>query len=236
MSDAHLGAPSSVCKNRETKITAFLNSIRDSCCSLFLVGDIFDFWFEYRHVIPKDYHQVLFALRQLTDRNIPVHYIAGNHDFWIGNFLSRAIGINVHFKPLDIVIHGKKFLILHGDGVAPFDWGYRLMKKILRFPLNIHLYRLLHPDLGIWLAKSASNLSRFFTRERSRKKNIPEIYRKEAQKILERGYEFVVMAHTHSPEIVKCKEKTYANCGDWIETFSYLTYYNGAIELKIWDR
>jgi UDP-2,3-diacylglucosamine hydrolase len=236
VSDAHLGTPEPQSRAREERLIQFLNFIKDKCSRLYMVGDIFDFWFEYRNVIPKDYHEVLFALKRLNELGVELHYVAGNHDFWLGDFLTRTIGINIHFKPLEITHDNKKFLILHGDGIASFDWGYRIMRKVLRFPLNIQLYRLIHPDLGIWLAKKVSGSSRLYTNWRLAKESVLEEYRKQAGKMLDKGYDIVVMAHKHSAEIKNFGDKVYANCGNWFWTFDYLCFQDGRMELKSFER
>ena len=233
ISDAHLGHPASA--TTEKKLIAFFKSIAPSAEKLFILGDLFDFWFEYREVIPNQHFSVLQALKNLKDQDTEINYITGNHDFWLGNFLTRQIGIKLIGDQTRLVLQHRKILLAHGDGLIRGDYGYRFLKKILRFPLNIHLYRLLHPDLGIPLAKWASGFSRRHNQERS-----PALHQSFHKKLTEFAFaqlekdhdEIAIFAHQHEPCYEERQGKVYINLGDWIDHFTYARIQAGEIRLE----
>ncbi len=231
ISDAHLGGDNhSVEKRREKLLLDFLQYIEQKGEALFIIGDLFDFWFEYRTVIPRRYFNVLFALKVLTDRGVEIHYVTGNHDFWMDTFFPEDLHIQIHNNPLDIQIEGKRFHIAHGDGLARGDVKYRLLKKILRYPFHIRLYRILHPDLGFTLADFCSRLSR----NRRKNKDRDEEYINYAQSRFLEGFDAVVMGHTHSPQEYIELNKTYINTGDWMTHFTYGKLEKGRLTLEHW--
>src|SRR5512135_1217088 len=133
ISDVHLGLGArDQERKKEDRLLSFLKAILPSAEKLFIVGDLFDFWFEYRTVIPKGFHRTLSALQAFTERGIPVHYLAGNHDFWVGDFFASELGMTMHMDPFEVVIDGKRIYLHHGDGLAQKDLGYRLLKPVLR--------------------------------------------------------------------------------------------------------
>ncbi len=233
ISDAHLGA-STVKKERlkEEKLLSFFEYVSQNGERLFIVGDLFDFWFEYRTVIPKGYTRVLCALSRLNDVGIELHYIAGNHDFWMKDYLSREYGFQIHFDEVDITINRKRFYLFHGDGLARDDTGYRLLKKIFRNRVNIFLYSLLHPDLGVPLARWISSLSRSHTS----RDNPPsdEDYILRSLKKFEEGFDFSIFGHLHSPRFQEFGQKVYINLGDWIDNFNYAEFDGKNIRLLEW--
>ncbi len=233
ISDAHLGASTlKTEKMKEEKLLSFFDYISQNGERLFIVGDLFDFWFEYRTVIPKGYTRILSGLSRLFELGMEMHYIAGNHDFWMKNYLTHELGIIMHFDDLEYTIRKKKFYIFHGDGLAKNDVGYRLLKRIFRNRLNIFLYSLLHPDLGIPLARWVSSLSRKHTRQ-----DLPpndEDYLKLALKKFEEGFDYAIFGHLHSPKIQEFGQKIYVNLGDWIENFSYAEFDGRDLKLLEW--
>jgi len=234
ISDVHLGLGSRQQeKAKEDRLLGLLKEIRPRAEQLFIVGDLFDFWFEYATVIPKGFHRTLAALQEFTDGSIPVHYLAGNHDFWMGDFFSTEIGITMHLDPFEATIGGKRVYFHHGDGLADNDLGYRLIKPVLRNKWNIRLYRMLHPDLGVRLARGSSRTSRDFTST----KNYGEeegMVRFATAKIRE-GVDIVVMGHRHKPQIQTIGSGTYLNLGDWITYCTYGELYDGNLSLKTWN-
>ena len=161
ISDAHFGLGAKEFeKEKERRVCDFLDYIMRDANHLFIVGDLFDAWFEYRTVIPKGYHRLLTKLEDVVRKNITVHYLAGNHDFWMKNYFRDELGIKTYYDAFNISIDGKNIFIHHGDGLATNDVGYRFLKKILRNPFNIWLYTWLHPDIGLTLARSSSKKSR----------------------------------------------------------------------------
>lgn len=232
-SDAHLGMSQHKSeKQKEEKLLKFFDHVATSGESLYIVGDLFDFWFEYRTVIPRGYMRILGALNQLRELGKEVHYIAGNHDFWMRDFLSKELNIQVHFEPLDTTIYGKRFYLHHGDGLAKDDSGYRFLKRIFRNRFNIFLYSMLHPDLGIPFAKWISSLSR----NHSASTGIPDDseYREQAMKKFQQGFDYVVFGHLHYPVVQMYGEKTYVILGDWIEYFTYALFDGYDLQLMEW--
>ena len=232
LSDAHLGIQSidQSIAVREKTLCDFLEYVTERATHVYINGDLFDFWFEYLHVIPRQYFQTICHLKQMVEKGIRVEYICGNHDFWLGSFFEDQLGIPVHQDYVDTTIQGKHFYIAHGDGLAKNDVGYRFLKRILRNPVNIRLYRLLHPYIGFKLALFFSKLSRDHGPMEDDRKD----YLLAARKHLQEGYDFVVFGHTHHPVLHVEKEGVYLNTGDWTHHFSYGEFSNNEIKLKYW--
>jgi len=178
-----------------------------------------DFWFEYKHAIPKDHHQVICWLGDLVRRGIKVEYVSGNHDFWMGDFFPDQIGVSLHRDTLDLQYNGKRLHLTHGDGIAKKDGGYRFLKRILRNRFNIWLYRKLPPDWAIPLAKWVSGSSREYTKQRDA--DFTADYEAYATEKLAEGYDLVAIGHLHIPIIKEISGGHYINTGDMIEHFSY---------------
>ena len=232
ISDAHLGAKTSDAEEREARLIAFFENITHKAGLLFIVGDLFDFWIEYTHAIRPDYFRVLYEFRRLIKQGVEIHYLAGNHDFALGSFLTETIGISVHPSGfMNTRLQGKNLHICHGDGLMPSDHGYRALKKILRNPLCQRTYKLLHPNLGVPLAEVFSRTSRDQINFRSRESE-RSAYRQAAKNILKTGPDIVVFGHTHYPEMRSWNGKIYCNTGDWIQHFTYAVMENGEICLK----
>jgi UDP-2,3-diacylglucosamine hydrolase len=233
-SDVHLGLESPEReKEKENHLLSFLKAILPTTDQLFVVGDLFDFWFEYGTVIPKGYHRTLTALQEFTDRGATVHYIAGNHDFWIGDFFARELGMQLHFDPLEVTVDGKRVFLHHGDGLAENDLGYRMIKPVLRNRFNIALYRWLHPDLGVRLARRSSRSSRAYSTNKhyGEAEGMLQFARDKARA----GIDFVVMGHRHKPSVVTLENAQYINLGDWITYHTYAELAGGTMQLKMWD-
>jgi UDP-2,3-diacylglucosamine hydrolase len=231
VSDAHLGFDNEDVEARRISLfLRFLETVEQRGSMLVIVGDLFDFWFEYPSVVPRKYFNVLCALKRICDQRIAVHYVTGNHDFWMDGFLESQMGITVHKNPFEFELNSKKFYIAHGDGLAKKDVGYRILKRILRHPMNIRLFRLVHPDIGFALARFFSRLSRnhrVFQDEDAE-------YFAFAKERFEEGFDCVLLGHTHRPCICQEKDRTYINTGDWIENFSYAEFDGHRLMLKYW--
>ncbi len=220
ISDAHLGSNSPEReKLKEEKLLHFLEQIKNDCQALYILGDLFEFWFEYRSAIPKEHFPVLMKLREFVDSGIPVNYLVGNHDFWLGDFLPEQIGIKIVRDPLSVEHQGKKIYLIHGDGLAKRDVGYRILRGILRNRVNIWLYRLLPPDFGIPFAKRVASFSRNKTGARS--KEFLKDYEDFAREKLDQGHDAVIIGHTHQPCFDNFEKGVYINLGDWFEHFTY---------------
>jgi len=232
-SDVHLGLGNrQEEKRKENDLLEFLRSLRSMASVVVVAGDLFDFWFEYRTVIPKGFHRTLAALQDLTDAGITVHFLAGNHDFWLGDFFSREIGMVVHAEPFELTIDGKRVFVHHGDGLADNDLGYRIIKPVLRSRFNIRLYRWLHPDLGVPLARGSSRTSRSYTSGKDFGEESGMMRFAEAK--IRQGVDYVVMGHRHVPMFTPLHGGAYVNLGDWITYRSYGVIRNGTMELLTW--
>jgi len=234
ISDIHIGAGT---QQQETeklaKLSSFLDYINQPGNELYIVGDLFDFWFEYRHVIPNQYFQVLFLIHQLIRNNVTVHFLPGNHDSWIRDFFATQIQMKVHPEIWISEIQSKQVLLFHGDGVSKKDVGYRMLKKIFRNPINIFCYRLLHPDIGIPLARLMAAGSRKHTS--GKELHDEDDYINFAIEKFHQGMDYVIMGHSHKPLYQKMDNHVFINLGDWIQHFSYAKMEQGNLSLNYWN-
>lgn len=234
ISDAHLGEHSRAMEQRkEERLISFFDHIGTRADRLYVVGDLFDFWFEYRQVVPSGHYRILHRLADLVQNGTRVIYLAGNHDFWLDDFFPREIGVETSREPLSVRHQGLSLYIAHGDGLAQTDRGYRLLKRILRHPLNIRLYRLIHPDVGIPLARLASASSRAYTDQKALE--LVNEYERAAREILSQGFDAVILGHSHYPSLRSFGPKTYLNIGDWITHFTYGRLRDGILTLQVWE-
>lgn len=230
-SDAHLGAHSpEVEAAKLVAIKRLFEKVHSDGDRLIILGDLFDFWFEYKHAIPKTYHRVLVQLTQLVDSGIKVDYVSGNHDFWMDDFFEKEVGVKLHRDIFNTTYNGKKLHLLHGDGLAKADRGYRVLKSIFRNRLNIRLYRLLPPDWAFPLAKAVSGSSREYTSKRDNSFAVE--YEAYAKGMLGEGYDVVVIGHLHLPVIKVFDSGVYINSGDFISHFSYVKITDAEVNLE----
>jgi len=229
ISDAHLGDGQDN-RRRENRLLAFLESIEKGS-ELFLLGDLFDVWFEYNTVIPKNYFNTLYALKKLALKGVRISFITGNHDFWVQDFFTSTLNITLYTGWADVKLRDFRCFIAHGDGLTGREATYRLVKKILRNPLNVGLYRLIHPDIGIPLA---SWFSRWSRKNPSRRHN-DEAYMDFARRKFSDGFDYVILGHTHRPQEFREGSHTYLNIGDWMNTFTYGKLENGRLTLEKWE-
>lgn len=237
LSDFHLGAPNAeLSLLREKKIVAFLDSIKNTADQIFILGDLFDFWFEYKRVVPKGFVRILGKLAEITDRGIPVHLFVGNHDMWMKDYFQKELNIKVYFEPQEFILQGKKILIGHGDGLGPGDKGYKFIKKVFRNPISKSLFAALPPYIGMGLADFFSKKSRAKTGTSDEQflgeeKEWLIIYCKEILK--SKFFDFFIFGHRHLPIEFDLTDKSkYINLGDWIKYFSYAVLSDGLIDLK----
>ncbi len=232
-SDAHLGAPHIPNEaERIEKILAFLDHVKASAKGLFIVGDLFDSWFEYRHAVPKRHFAILAKLYELRQGGVEIDYLAGNHE-WLGEYFRNEIGARIHHEGIHRDLCGYKCFITHGDGTAKPDIGYRILKRVIKHPLSIFLYRLLSPDVGIPLASYMSGTSR---KLQGHEEKWAEEYRDFAASKLAEGYEVVLMGHTHQPKIEQSNGKTFINLGDWMTHFTYCKIDDQGPQLIEWPK
>jgi UDP-2,3-diacylglucosamine hydrolase len=240
LSDFHLGAPTNEQSLvREKKVIRFLDEIKHSAACIFIVGDLFDFWYEYRTVVPKGYVRILGKLAELTDAGIFIHFFVGNHDMWMKDYFQKELSIPVYFEPKDFEFNGKKFHIGHGDGLGPGDHGYKMLKKIFRNPVCQWLFGILPPFIGMGVANFMSRRSRAQTGA------VEEIFLGEdkewliiyCKELLQKNfYDFFVFGHRHLPIHHRLTEKsTYINLGDWIRYFTYAEFDGTNLELKTYN-
>ena len=237
LSDFHLGVPDHASSLvREKKIVAFLERAKADAATIFIVGDLFDFWFEYRKVVPKGFVRILGKLAELTDSGIPVHFFVGNHDRWRSGYFEKELNIPVYHESRVFEFNGKKLLVGHGDGLGPGDHGYKTIKKVFRNPLSKFLFGLIPPFFGIALAEYFSKSSRASTGESDEKFLGEEnewliLYCRE--KLKEHAYDYFVFGHRHLPIDFQLNEKSrYINLGDWIKYDSYAVLDGTALHLK----
>jgi UDP-2,3-diacylglucosamine hydrolase len=235
-SDFHLGVPDyHRSLEREKKVVAWLDSIKHDAERIFLMGDVFDFWFEYKHVVPKYYVRLLGKLAELTDSGIQVDFFTGNHDMWAFDYLTKELGIQVHRHPLQLQLQGKQFLIGHGDGLGPGDYGYKFIKKVFANRLSQWLFARLHPNFGIGMANFWSR------RSRAANPQVETFVSEENEWLLtwcrekikeETGLDYFIFGHRHLPLNLQVEGNArYFNLGDWFTWCSYVRVENGLPEL-----
>lgn len=236
-SDFHLGAPDyEKSLVREKLAVKWLDTIKNDAAEIYLMGDLFDFWFEYKHSIPKGYTRILGKIAELSDSGIPIHLFTGNHDMWMFDYLPKELGVSIHRKPITKNYNDKKFYLGHGDGLGPGDHGYKFIKIIFANPFCQWLFARLHPNFGIGMAKFWSKTSRASTGKADEKFLGEEnewlaIYAKE---ILKREhFDYFIFGHRHLPINIKINENSrYINLGDWIHYFTYAVFDGQEVQLK----
>ena len=230
VSDLHLGVGDAPTERRKLALLlTLLGEIHDERADLYIVGDLFDFWYEYRSVVPRGYHALFTALEKLRGAGCAVTYLAGNHDFAIGDFFSRDLDVTVVRDDHVFEAQGRRFSLAHGDGLAVRDTGYRLLKRVLRAPLSQRLFRLLHPDLAFGIARRFSHTSRDYTSGRDFGEQ--DGMRADAARRIAAGMDVVVMGHRHVPCIEAVGNGLYVNLGDWIGHYTYAVCRSGDIAL-----
>ncbi len=231
ISDAHLGIEIAGGEEREAALLGFLSEISPRAGQLFIVGDLFDFWIEYRWAIRPDYFPVLSALYRLVRSGTEVHYCLGNHDFALGPFIEKTIGVRVHRDGFSGSLQGKRIVVTHGDDLRRGDRANLVLRKILRSRPLQALYKTLHPNLGVPLGEFFSRLSRnYLITEPS--PAILDAYRAAAERLLQAGNEIVIAGHTHVPELCRLDSGVYCNTGNWIRRYCFARLKGGEISLR----
>jgi UDP-2,3-diacylglucosamine hydrolase len=237
-SDFHLGAPNQEeSKKREKRVVAWLDEAKKDAQEIYLVGDIFDFWFEYKHAIPKGFVRLQGKLAEITDSGIPVHVFTGNHDMWIFDYLPQELGIKLYRAPIEKTYNGVNFLIGHGDGLGPGDSQYKMLKAVFASKLCQWAFARIHPNLGISIAQAWSKSSRktnlaydekFHGEDKEHLVLYCKAYIKKNPTI-----NYFVFGHRHLPLEIKVGENsTYINLGEWIKHNSYAVFDGEKLELK----
>lgn len=224
ISDAHLSCAAEDRENeKHHKIISFFKSIEQKATHLYIVGDFFDFWFEYKYTIPKGHFALLYELKKLINSGVEIHYLAGNHDFALGTFFDQTMGIKTWSDEYTFELNGKRFFLFHGDGLAQDDPGYRILRRILRNRFNQKIFRWLHPDLGFPLARYISGSSRKYTNQMNDTRDESD-YIQFAEEKFEQGFDYVLMGHRHNPLTHKKGEHIYINLGDWLGHFTFAQF------------
>ncbi len=237
-SDFHFGIPSRAeSLARERRVVQWLQRCAEDAEKIYLAGDLFDVWFEWRGVVPKGYVRFLGALAELSDAGISIEVFTGNHDLWMRGYFEEELGIPVHHAPIERTLSGKRFFIGHGDGLGPGDRGYKALKRVLRNPASQWLYRRLHPDTAVRLAE-------YFSRKGPKHEGIGEeetflgpereyLVQFCLQKLETDPVDFFVFGHRHLPlEYSLPGGALYVNLGDWIRYDSYAVFNGESLRLE----
>ena len=227
-SDFHLGVPTyEKSRKREEKIVAWLSQIQEDADTIYLVGDIFDMWFEYKHAIPKYFTRFFGKIAELTDSGIRVVFFTGNHDMWMFDYLTQELGVEILTEELEFKLNGKSFLVAHGDGLGPGDTGYKIIKSIFRNRFCQWMFARLHPNFGLGIANYFSKTSRNHSVNDDKflgeEKEWLITYSKEVLK--NKPINYFVYGHRHHPVVFPLAEQsTYYNLGEWISQYNYLVF------------
>lgn len=214
---------------REKMLVNWLDMASQDATEIFLMGDVFDFWFEYKYVIPKGYVRLLGKIAEITDSGIPVHLFRGNHDIWAFDYLNKELGVQLHRKPVIREFDGKKLFLAHGDGLGPGDMGYKMIKKVFEFKPNQFLFRWLHPDVGARMGLYFSKKSRLANIAKAGKSENKSIHHEErliqfatSEAQSNPDLDYFIFGHRHIPIQKKVSEQAeIIILGDWLTHFSY---------------
>ncbi len=228
-SDNHLGAPDmEQSLPREKKFVAWLDEIKSEAGAIFLLGDLFDFWFEYKTVVPKGFTRTLGKLAELSDAGIPIYYFVGNHDLWMNGYFEEELNIPVFHAPQEYEINGTSFFIGHGDGLGPHDKGYKRMKKLFTNPVAKWFFRWLHPDWGVKLAQYFSVKNKLISGDEDAKflgEDKEWLVQYAKRKLATKHYDHFIFGHRHLPLEIDLNGKSrYTNLGDWINYYTYAVF------------
>mgnify|MGYP001248013760 FL=1 len=239
-SDNHLGSPNrNLSLEREKIFITWLDQIKTDAQAIFFLGDLFDFWFEYKKVVPKGFTRLFGKLAELSDSGVDLFFFVGNHDCWIGNYFEDELGINVFHKKVDLNIDNYNILIGHGDGLGPGDNKYKFLKLLFRNPILKKLFSFIHPDIGISLGSFLSQKNKILSGNEkvfeSEDKEMLFSYCKDVLKT--KYYHFFIFGHRHIPlELDLGNNSKYFNTGDWITHFSYLVYDGTSFNLNYFNK
>lgn len=239
-SDFHLGVPDKKSSlDREKKIVRWLDHIKKDAHSIYLLGDIFDFWFEYRHAIPKGFIRLQGKLAELTDAGIPVIFFTGNHDMWMFNYFTNELGIPIYRNPQQLIVGDQKLMIGHGDGLGPGDYTYKVLKKVFRSKVCQWLFARIHPNTGIAIANMWSRRSRISSSGEEDKFLHEKEFLWQFCKDMEKHehHDYYIFGHRHLPLDLEVNEKSrYINLGEWVNHFTYGIYDGKKIDLHIFEQ
>lgn len=240
LSDFHLGVPDSETSlQRERKIVRFLEAARSDAACIFILGDMFDFWYEYRRTVPKGYVRLLGKIAEIADSGIPFYFFVGNHDMWMRGYFEAELGVPVYFEPRSFQFNGKQFMIGHGDGLGPGDHGYKFLKKVFRNPFCQALFGLIPPSIGIGIADYFSRSSRAATgtkEDRFLGEDLEWLVIHSRDVLKRQHYDYFIFGHRHLPiDLPLSDQSRYLNLGDWIQHFSYAEFDGNDLVLKYFE-
>lgn len=237
ISDAHLGLyPTENSREREKILVNWLDSIKTEIAELFLVGDIFDFWHEYKRVVPRGFTRFLGKLAEIADSGAKIHFFTGNHDIWVYDYLPKEIGMEIYREYIVREINGLKLLIGHGDGLGKGDAGYKLLKGIFTNRILQWMFARIHPNCAMWFGHKWSKSSRYgkgITAEpfRGEENELQVVFA--LQTLKTEHFDYFIFGHRHIPFEIKLGDRsTVINLGDWINNFSYAVIDGNKLELK----
>ncbi|HSH64858.1 MAG TPA: UDP-2,3-diacylglucosamine diphosphatase [Bacteroidia bacterium] len=236
-SDFHLGVPNyEASLAREKRIVNWLDEIKSDAEEIFLMGDLFDFWFEYQYTVPKGFVRLLGKIAELSDSGIPITLFTGNHDMWMFDYLPKELGVTIYRNPVTKIYNGKKFYLGHGDGLGPGDKGYKFIKRIFSNPLCQWLFERLHPNFAIRMANFWSHKSRLSNGPKDEQFQGEEnewlvAYAKDVLK--KEQFDYFIFGHRHLPLDIQLRENSrYINLGEWVNYNSYAVFDGTNLELK----
>ena len=222
-------------KKRRAKLYRLFDKIIETGGSCFFVGDLFDFYFEYPHMIPKSYSDFYEKAKNLKENGISLYFFAGNHDYWIGDFIKNEIMDEVYLNDKKIKINGKNFYLTHGDGILSWDYSYRLLKRIIRSKVFISIFQWLHPTIGYKIANFISKSGKHYPPEAKINKKVRNELKKVAEKHFNNGFDYMVSGHYHLGEMFSINNGKLAVLGDWFHKPSYAIFDGEDFKLELWE-
>ncbi len=236
ISDIHLGLPNhQKSLERERQLVDWLKSIQAETEALYLMGDVFDFWYEYKWVVPKGYVRFLSAIAEFTDQGIPVYFFTGNHDIWAFDYLEKELGVQIIRKPVTHIIHQRSFHLAHGDGLGPKDYVFKALRKVFHSKTAQFLFSRLHPNFALWLGNTWSRKKRYSEEDMHNRflgedKEWLILYTKEMQK--KQPADYYIFGHRHLALNLMIDHAQFVNLGEWIHQFTYAVFDQKELKLK----
>ena len=236
ISDIHLNLNDSANEvEKRGRLIEFVQYVSKTGGTLFIVGDLFDFWFEYKHVMPKAYFDILTALNDAKLNGVDLHFIPGNHDCWGREFLDETLFNKVYPEGATLDIKGKRFLICHGDGLLSWDRGYRVLRSVLRNRVFVFLFRWLHPDIGYAIAKNFSRNDDYDHYSTEQKEKIVKELIQYSEEQCKNDIDYVIIGHYHQHKDIRLENGQFLILGDWIKYHSYGFFDGESLSLKSWE-
>ena len=222
-------------KKRRNKLYRLFDKILETGGTCFFVGDLFAFYFDYPDLTPKSYSDFYDKARILRENGISLYFLAGNHDYWVGDHIKNDIMDEVYLDDNEIEVNGKRFYLTHGDGLLSWDHGYRLLKKVIRSKTFIWLFRWLHPTIGYRIARIISRSGNHYTHTASFNKDVRIELQKIAKMHFDNGFDYMISGHYHLGEIFSVNKGKLAVLGDWFHRPSYAVFDGNDLELRLWE-